>query len=341
MLHNFCTLFNSNYLSRGVALYESLIANNTDFHLYIFAFDSLSYRILTDMNLDRATIISLEEFESEELLTIKKERTAAEYCWTCTPSTISYCIDQYKLDQCTYLDADIFFFADPSPLLDENKNYSTLITDHRYTPKYDASASSGKYCVQFISFKNTEHGMEALEWWRKACNEWCYARCEDGKFGDQKYLDDWTERFKEVHVLEHLGGGVAPWNIQQYQFNDNLNGTEIKTDHNFNLIFYHFHNIKFREEEQIYLSEYEITPSQIKSVYKPYVTKLLQIADDLKKSGETNDFHSTVYLEYKEPVKNIRWFFRTLEKLVKGKPLSSAPDKTNLFTIKHIVENHG
>jgi hypothetical protein len=61
-------------------------------------------------------------------------------------------------------------------------------------------------------------GMAVLNWWRDRCIEWCYARSEEGKFGDQKYLDDWTTRFDSVHVLEHLGGGIAPWNVQQYSF---------------------------------------------------------------------------------------------------------------------------
>ena len=33
-------------------------------------------------------------------------------------------------------------------------------------------------------------GLKALKWWRDRCLEWCYARIEDGKFGDQFYIED-------------------------------------------------------------------------------------------------------------------------------------------------------
>ena len=214
---NFCTLFNRNYLTRGLAMYESLRKHCESFHLYVFAFDDSSHEILSQLELPSMTVISLLDFEDEELLSIKADREVGEYCWTCTPSTILYAIERYNLLSCTYLEADLYFWNSPELLLNELGKKSVLITQHRFSPEYDQALTSGKYCVQFMTFKNNEEGMTALRWWRKKCIKWCYARLEDGKFGDQKYLDDWLIRFNGVHELQHLGGGLAPWNIQKYQ----------------------------------------------------------------------------------------------------------------------------
>ena len=67
--------------------------------------------------------------------------------------------------------------------------------------------------------------------------------------GLQKYLEKFPEKFKGVHELQHLGGGVAPWNVKQYRVKSNSdtivleeikgNGEEIS------LVFYHFQNLKY------------------------------------------------------------------------------------------------
>ena len=43
---NFCTLFDSYYLDKGLALYASLDKVCENFTLYIFCFDDRSYEIL-------------------------------------------------------------------------------------------------------------------------------------------------------------------------------------------------------------------------------------------------------------------------------------------------------
>lgn len=284
----FCTLFDSNYLSRGMVMYESLEKCCPDFHLYIFAFDDKSYQILIKQDLADSTIISLKEFEDDELLKVKPTRSRAEYCWTCSSSTILYCISKYNLSHCTYIDADLYFYSNPGILIDEMGDNSIMITEHRYSPQYEKSVASGKYCVQFIIFKNDVYGMKALKWWRDRCIEWCYARHEDGKFGDQKYLDDWTTRFEKVWVMQNLGGGLAAWNVQQYAFFEkvkNLWGTEKKTKKEFPLVFYHFHYVKFYENNFVELGRRELNKQALSLIYKPYIQKLM----DCSKHIETID----------------------------------------------------
>jgi len=282
MVYSYCTLFDSLYLSRALAMHESLRSKCPDFRLYIFPFDDNSKEILEKLNLDCVTIIPLAEFENPELLSVKATRSKGEYCWTCTPAIIAYCIEHFNLDHCTYIDADLYFFSNPNLLIEEMAEKSILITEHRYTKKYDQSAISGIYCVQFITFRNDQHGLAALYWWRDRCLEWCFARREDGKFGDQMYLDDWTERFEGVHVLKHLGGGVAPWNVQQYEFEILKGELFLRANSNlFPLVFYHFHYVKSYANDKVDLGNFKLSKHVLHVIYRPYLTKLIEIENML------------------------------------------------------------
>lgn len=296
MIYNYCTLFDSKYLSRGIALYRSLEKHCENFHLYIFAFDSRTFQILNKMSLEKATIIPLSEFEDEELLKVKPTRSVAEYCWTSTSSTILYVLENFNVDNCTYVDADVFFYSSPKPIFDELGNKSILITEHRYSPQYNKELKAGKYCVQFVTFRKDENGMKALKWWRDRCLEWCYARYEDGKFGDQLYLDDWTERFEGVHVLQHLGGGLAAWNVQQYEFkivNDKIIGIEKLSGKEFEVIFYHFHYLKFFKDGKIELGRRTLSKNVLNIFYKNYIKFLDEIKNDLIKYDSSFDPHGS------------------------------------------------
>ncbi|GIV42886.1 MAG: glycosyl transferase [Bacteroidia bacterium] len=286
----FCTLFNQFYLARGLTMIESLLEHCSNAVIYVFAFDNETFNYLSSLQNPKIIPISLNDFEDEELLKVKKNRTITEYCWTSTSSTLLYLFKKYNLPQCTYLDADLFFYHSPEILIHELPyNKSVLLTEHRYTPQYDTSQKTGKFCVQFMTFKNNEEGLKALTWWREQCLKWCYARFENGKFGDQKYLDDWESRFPFVYVLQNLGGGVAPWNIQQYDLQEN-DFILHDSGKSYPLVFYHFHYVKFYDE-YLELGRYKLSDEVITKIYKPYIQKLIEkekiLPSNLNVNGRT------------------------------------------------------
>jgi len=176
-------------------------------------------------------------------------------------------------------------------LFEELGEKSISIIEHRFTRKYRHLIKSGKYCVQFMTFRNNKDGIKALEWWRSSCIEWCYARHEKGRFGDQKYLDDWTERFNGVHELQNLGGGVAPWNVQQYSFRKEGQctiGKVRETQSEFDVVFYHFHRIVFYSKTAVDLGNYFIDPQALSILYRPYLNHIREISERI--SRQISDF---------------------------------------------------
>ena len=65
---NYCTYFDKNYLSRGLALYNSLLKNHKNkFHLYIIVFDKFTYDFLEKKNFKFITCVYYQELENKEL----------------------------------------------------------------------------------------------------------------------------------------------------------------------------------------------------------------------------------------------------------------------------------
>jgi hypothetical protein len=234
------------------------------------------------MNLSKATIISLSEFETSELLSVKNTRTIAEYCWTCTASTIWHSIKTFNLDHCTYLDADMIFFSSPKPIFDEIGNSSIAITDHNFSEDFKNGEIYGKYCVQFVYFKANEIGLAALDWWRLKCIEWCFAKLENDRYGDQKYLNFFEEKFKDVCVIKNIGSGVAPWNIRNYQTIELGPSSKLLISHKDGstspLIFFHFQGLKINEFKGKIICQasfLRIKRNFLNHIYEPYVEMLL------------------------------------------------------------------
>lgn len=288
----YCTYFDKNYLYKGLALYRSLERHSPPFVLFALTFDSITFEVLGKLQLPHMRLIRQTDFEADDvrLQEAKLTRSKVEYYWTCTPSLPLYVFaHNSEIDLISYLDADIFFFSDPTPIFEEFGGDSILIIEHRFPKRLRHLEANGIYNVQMMSFRRDTNGMGCLQWWRDRCIEWCYNRLEDGRMGDQKYLDDWPERFYGVHVLQHLGAGVAPWNFSQYDIqvrDGRLNIGSVP------LIFYHFHQFRVLTNGHYHRASslYEEEKPLPDIIYQPYGEAISQAISEVKRVDPSFSF---------------------------------------------------
>lgn len=309
----FVTLFDSGYLDKGLALIQSLHETcGGAFRLYVVAFDDLCYQILSQYRDDSLTVISLLDFESPQLLKAKNNRTPREYYWTCSCHSIKYVLETYGETQCTYIDADMYFYQNPQVLFDEiqKSGCDVSIIEHGFVQNKEGQEyinNSGKYCVEFNTFFSTENGMHILNWWCDRCLECCTEQTDGALFGDQKYLDDWPNRFERVHVIKNPGAGVAPWNLAKNRL-VSKQGKDIilmdkKSKLKFPLVFYHYHNISYcavdKVDIHVHRYPHNVSISLRDAVYREYFQIINKYRDMLRKVYNY-DMDANVYYQKKK-----------------------------------------
>jgi len=243
----FCTFFDHRYLPKGLALYRSLLQNCRAFELWVLCLDRSCYEVLEKLALPHIKLVSLETLEAADLglLKAKQDRTLVEYYFTCKSCLAKYIFSQDpNVDLISYVDSDQFFFSDVEPIYTEIENRSIAVVEHRFPPKLESLKFNGIYNAGWVCFRRDTNGLQGLEWWRERCLEWCHDYHRDGKFADQKYLNDLPIRFKNVAILQHKGANLAPWNVDRYDIQ--FKGDRFWIDEQ-PLVFYHFHGFKEKE----------------------------------------------------------------------------------------------
>lgn len=269
------TLFDSGFLPQGLALYRSLQRHMPSGVLWVLCMDERAHEVLSALALPRLRLIRLEDVETPALQDVRKNRTRAEYCWTLTPHTprCVFAADS-QVKRVTYVDADVWFVRDPMLALKGflASEKAVQITEHAFAEGHDKLHIAGRFCVQFMTFaRDRSDGVR--QWWEDRCLEWCYARWEDGRFGDQMYLEDWPTRFpEEVHVLAHPEQCQGPWNLGRFRPAD--------------AVMYHFHGLRLAERRRLWLtSSYRIGARAMEHFYRPYARDLASVLDDLARVG--------------------------------------------------------
>jgi predicted SAM-dependent methyltransferase len=287
MKHYYCTYFDRNYFVKAMGMINSLLTHEQHpFEIYAVCLDELTRIFLKKLNYPFLHLIPLHdiEYHDQALINARGNRSLIEYYWTLTPSVILKILDNNPhIDVLTYLDADLYFYSSPDPIWNELGNYSIMIHEHRFSPEQKASEMFGKYNVGLLCFRNDQRARTVLHWWRNRCNEWCYARLEKDRYGDQLYLNQFPIRFEGVNVLKHIGAGVGPWNHIQYHFTKDQNN-QVFVD-GYPLVFYHFHSLIFVQTGLIIPSKYIKNPFTLDILsycFIPYVDKLWQHIQEIR-----------------------------------------------------------
>ena len=244
MTRHFCTYFDSNYALRGLALFRSMHEHCGDFVLHVLCCDAQTFGWISALEIENLRPYRLEEIEAFEprLAHVKPARNRAEYLWTLSPIWPLFLLEtQPEIELICYLDADLFFFGSDTPIWEEFGANSVLIIEHRFSPHTQYLFSSGRFNVGMVAYRRDEDGLRCLNWYRERTLEWCFNIHEENRYGDQKYLDEFPNLFQKVHILEHPGANVAPWNWMNgpLQWRDDAFWVGEKP-----LIFYHFHGFK-------------------------------------------------------------------------------------------------
>ncbi len=223
-MNHYCTYFDRGFLLQGLALWRSLVAHDPAAVLWVLALDEFTSELLREFAEPPLRVVLLAEVErgDAELAAAKGNRTRVEYYFTLSPCWPRWLLANHpEIKRLTYLDADLFLFASPAPIFEamDAAGASVLVTAHRFPAWLRHYERHGKFNVGILSFRNDAAGRVCLDDWRARCLAWCHDRIEDGKYADQKYLDEWPKRLGErLLVLDRPGVNLAPWNWAQYDF---------------------------------------------------------------------------------------------------------------------------
>lgn len=288
-MHHYCTLFDRNYAARGLALYQSLERSGRPFNLTILCLDQATLDGFRALHLQSAQLVSIDSLESQdaELAQVRGGRSPLEYYFTCKPALMLSVLRRFPdARRITYLDADLYYFSDPSALEAEFAASSVALTPHWFPSRLADLLPKGRFNAGWVSASADAEGLAFLGWWRARCIEWCKIEVDGGRFADQGYLDEVPNRFSRTHVIDHPGANLAPWNLECHRLA--TSGADVLVDGRL-LVFVHFHGLR-RMLGKVYdcgFLQYGAVLSQTTRdlLYRPYLSALGRCEAEVAAAG--------------------------------------------------------
>jgi hypothetical protein len=311
----YATYFDSAYLARGLACLESLRrCSAVPPRLLVLALDESSAHALghlgTKFGLDRLEILPLAELEAlyPELARAQGDRSRIEYYFTLTPFLCAEALKRTALNErAVYVDADLFFYADPQIALSAAGRASVAIVEHRFPQALAHLADCyGRFNVGWNAFLASEDASACIARWQQQCLLWCADLPNSGRFADQKYLDTWSQEISSLTIVTHPGVNLAPWNVARHKLSESGDNKVLVDGEE--LVFFHFHSLQ-SVGPTLYVADFGTTDGindlLCRCVYAPYLRQLDSIENTI--GCET----SIAMLRRADRSSHLKWGWRT------------------------------
>tara|TARA_A100001515_G_scaffold114207_1_gene95634 strand:- start:1766 stop:2641 length:876 start_codon:yes stop_codon:yes gene_type:complete len=238
-MKNLCTVSDSNFLPKGMALYDSLKEKSSDFVLHYLLIDNDKYDLCKNNECESLKFYKVSDLiESDPFLKSIKEGEYRYFCWILSAYFSNKLLNENNFRSITYVDSDIYFYETIDVLFDQFSDKDIGVFRHRQFPM-NTYRPEGLLNLGIIHFKNTPIGREALNWWNDAVLHKKYpglATC-----GDQKYIEFFMVAYPQNIQVDGEVGHSAPWEWQLYDLSDfNQDRTINWEGRKQKLIFNHF-----------------------------------------------------------------------------------------------------
>jgi len=291
---HFCTYFDQGFLPQGLALWRSLVRHDAEAVLWVLVLDAFTADLLRRLAEPSLRVVTLAEVEHSDLAlaAAKANRSRVEYYFTLSPCWPLWLLrTKTEIDRLTFVDADMLFFSSPQAIFDELGDGSVLMCEHGFAPFLKHYEKHGRYNVGVLSWRRDACGLACLAWWRERCLEWCFDRLEMDRYADQKYLEQWPQRFAGVVVCKHPGINLAPWNWMNRQYTLGSGGCAPVLVDERPLILFHFARFRTILGDRWWQSgqaDYGVMPSRLRqSIYGAYWQALTQAGVEIQKLEPT------------------------------------------------------
>jgi len=281
----FVTAFDVGFWIKGLTVIRSFQnLKSAQDSMLVLCLDAETKRFFTQHYSHLAEFAMHSDVLPLEVQALKEKRNPTEYACTIKSFLLLFGTEKIQPGEWAFwVDADGEFYSDPSLIYQEVKK-SVFLSKHRFSEEFAmAERSVGSFNGGLIGFRNDEVGRGALHWWADQCFADCPVTVSEGKYLDQKYLDQIPLLFP-AHLDENTGVNAAPWNVTGNTL-VKMSGEQIGLNE-FPLVFFHYQGLKIIGKNIIdYYGGYWCVPAAFKTIYARHARSLKKSLLDLEKKG--------------------------------------------------------